>query len=93
MVAVPSRNVWWRATEMSQSSFFLPLLLISGPALTKAFTKIYMILPLQEAQMIIEVALFLSFVAIIAGAIVVKAYGWRQDVLYGPYIKQNDWNK
>jgi hypothetical protein len=63
------------------------------PALTKAFAKIYMILPLQEAQMIIEVALFLSFVAIIAGAIVVKAYEWRQDVLYGPYIKQNDWNK
>ena len=35
--------------------------------------------------MIIEAALFLSFVAI-AGAIVVKAYEWRQDVLYGPYI-------
>jgi hypothetical protein len=48
-----------------------------------------MILPLQEAQMIIEAALFLSFVAI-AGAIVVKAYEWRQDVLYGPYIRQND---
>lgn len=76
---------------MSQSSFFLPLLLISGPALTKAFAKTYMILPLREAQMII--ALFLSFVAIIAGAIVVKAHEWRQDVLYGPYIKQNDWNK
>ena len=43
--------------------------------------------------MIIEVALFLSFVAIIAGAIVVKAYERRQDVLYGPYIKQNDWSK
>jgi hypothetical protein len=77
---------------MPQSSFFLPLLLISGPALTKAFAKIYMILRLQEAQMIIEAALFLSFGAI-AGAIVVKAYKWRQDVLYGPYIKQNDWNK
>ena len=33
--------------------------------------------------MIIEVALFLLFVAI-AGAFVVKAYEWRQDVLYGP---------
>jgi len=74
---------------MSQSSFFLPLLLISGPALTKAFTKIYMILPLQEAQMIIEAALFLSFVAI-AGAIVVKVFERRQDVLYGPYLRQND---
>jgi hypothetical protein len=51
-----------------------------------------MIVRLQEAQMIIEAALFLSFGAI-AGAIVVKAYKWRQDVLYGPYIKQNDWNK
>jgi len=42
--------------------------------------------------MIIEVALFVSFVAI-AGAILVKAYEWRQDVLYGPYIRQNDWKK
>jgi hypothetical protein len=62
------------------------------PALTKAFAKIYMILPLQEAQMIIEAALLFSFVAIV-GVIIVKAYEWRQDVLYGPYIKQNDWNK
>jgi hypothetical protein len=38
--------------------------------------------------MIIEVALFLLFGAI-AGAFVVKAYEWRQDVLYGPYIRQN----
>jgi hypothetical protein len=63
-----------------------------SPALTKAFAKIYMILPLQEAQMIIEAALLFSFVAIV-GVIIVKAYEWRQDVLYGPYIKQNDWNK
>jgi hypothetical protein len=39
--------------------------------------------------MIIEAALFLSFVAV-AGAIIVKAYEWRQDVLYGPCIRQND---
>jgi len=51
-----------------------------------------MILPLQEAQMIIEAALFLSFVAI-AGVIIVKAYEWRQDVLYGPHIRRRDWNK
>ena len=37
--------------------------------------------------MIIEVALFLLFGAI-AGAFVVKAYEWRQDVLYGPYISR-----
>jgi hypothetical protein len=42
--------------------------------------------------MIIEVALFVLFVAI-AGAIVVKAYEWRQDVLYGPYITHSDWKK
>jgi hypothetical protein len=42
--------------------------------------------------MLIEAAFFLSFV-IVAGAIIVKAYEWRQDVLHGPYIKQNDWNK
>jgi hypothetical protein len=39
--------------------------------------------------MIIKAALFLSFVAV-ARAIIVKAYEWRQDVLYGPYIRQND---
>ena len=42
--------------------------------------------------MIVEVALFLLFVAS-AGAFVVKAYEWRQDVLYGPYIRRNDWKK
>jgi hypothetical protein len=42
--------------------------------------------------MIIEVALFLLFVAS-AATFVVKAYEWRQDVLYGPYIRKNDWKK
>jgi hypothetical protein len=35
--------------------------------------------------MIIEMILFLTF-AVAMGAITVKAYEWRQDVLYGPYI-------
>ena len=35
--------------------------------------------------MIIEMILFLAFVVAV-GAIIVKAYEWRQDVLYGPYI-------
>ena len=52
-----------------------------------------MILRLQEAQNDYRSrALFLLFGAI-AGAFVVKAYEWRQDVLYGPYIRQNDWKK
>jgi len=42
--------------------------------------------------MIIEVALLFSFVAIV-GVIITKAYEWRQDVLYGPYIRRKDWNK
>jgi hypothetical protein len=25
--------------------------------------------------------------------IIMKAYEWRQDVLYGPYIRRKDWNK
>jgi hypothetical protein len=58
----------------------------------RSLAKIDMILRLQELKMIIEVALFLLFGAI-AGAFVVKAYEWRQDVLYGPYIRQNDWKK
>ena len=42
--------------------------------------------------MIIEAALLFSFVAIV-GVIIVKAYEWRRDVLYGPYIRRKDWNK
>ena len=39
--------------------------------------------------MFIEAALFFAFVAIV-GTLMVKVYEWRQDVLYGPYIRQND---
>ena len=37
--------------------------------------------------MIIETVLFIAFV-VAAGAAIVKAYEWHQDVLYGPYIKR-----
>ncbi len=36
-------------------------------------------------KMVIETIVLLAFVFAI-GAIVIKIYGWRQDVLYGPYI-------
>jgi hypothetical protein len=39
--------------------------------------------------MVIEMVLVISFV-IIAGAAIVKAYEWHQDVLYGPYMKRVD---
>ena len=35
-----------------------------------------------------EVALF--FVVVAMGAVVVKLYEWRQDVLYGPYLRPDD---
>jgi hypothetical protein len=35
--------------------------------------------------MIVEMIMFLTFVVAV-GAVIVKAYEWRQDVLYGPYI-------
>jgi hypothetical protein len=38
--------------------------------------------------MILEAALYLLFAAVVVG--IVKAYRRRQDVLYGPYIGQND---
>ena len=38
-------------------------------------------------NMVIESVLFIAFVAI-AGAAIVKAYEWHQDVLYGPYMKR-----
>jgi hypothetical protein len=39
--------------------------------------------------MLLEVAVYLLFAAV---ASTVKAYKRRRDVLYGPYISQNDWN-
>jgi hypothetical protein len=39
--------------------------------------------------MVIETLLFIAFVVIV-GATIVKAYEWRHDVLYGPYIKAGD---
>jgi hypothetical protein len=43
----------------------------------------------RRLVILIEVALFSAFVAIV-GTFIVKVYEWRQDVLYGPYIRQND---
>jgi hypothetical protein len=39
--------------------------------------------------MVIETVLFITFVAIV-GAAIVKAYEWRQHVLYSPYMKRID---
>ena len=37
-------------------------------------------------NMVIETVLSVAFF-VAGGAIIVKAYEWHQDVLYGPYIK------
>ena len=42
--------------------------------------------------MVIETILFLAFVIAISAAIV-KVYEWRQDVLYGPYLKRSDYSR
>jgi hypothetical protein len=39
--------------------------------------------------MIIEMVLLLVFVVAV-GATIVKLYEWRQDVLYGRYIRRRD---
>ncbi len=39
--------------------------------------------------MIVETILFLAGV-VVAAAFVVKVYEWRQDVLYGPYIRSQE---
>jgi hypothetical protein len=44
------------------------------------------ILIVQDQTMIIETILFLVFVTAVVVA-TVKVYEWRQDVLYGPYIR------
>jgi hypothetical protein len=37
----------------------------------------------------VELAVLLSL-TVIAGAAATKLYEWRQDVLYGPYIRRDD---
>jgi hypothetical protein len=37
------------------------------------------------SKMVIETIVFLVFVVAV-GAVVIKVYEWRQDVLYGPYV-------
>ena len=39
--------------------------------------------------MVIETVLFIAF-AVAAGTVIVKAYEWHQDVMYGPYMKRTD---
>ena len=40
-------------------------------------------------NMVIETVLSIAFF-VAGGAIIVKAYEWHQDVLYGPYMKWAD---
>ena len=40
-------------------------------------------------NMVIETVLSIAFF-VAGGAIIVKAYEWHQDVLYGPYMKRID---
>jgi hypothetical protein len=39
--------------------------------------------------MVIELAVLFAVVAVM-GATIVKVYEWRQDVLYGPYLRRFD---
>ncbi len=39
--------------------------------------------------MVIELAVLLALVAAMGG-LIVKVYEWRQDVLYGPYLRHDD---
>jgi hypothetical protein len=40
-------------------------------------------------NVVIETVLFIAFV-VAAGAVIVKACEWHQDVLYGPYLNRVD---
>jgi hypothetical protein len=40
-------------------------------------------------NMVIETVLSIAFF-VAGGAVIVKAYEWHQDVLYGPYLKRAD---
>jgi hypothetical protein len=40
-------------------------------------------------SMVVETVLFIAFV-VAGGTVIVKAYEWHQDVLYGPYMKRTD---
>jgi hypothetical protein len=70
---------------------FLSLSLVRWTSRIEAiFSKSNISSQLLEVEMILEAALYLSFAAVVG---IVKAYRRRQDVLYGPYISQNDRKK
>ena len=39
--------------------------------------------------MVVEIVLCIAFV-VAGGTVIVKAYAWQQDVLYGPYMTRTD---
>jgi len=40
-------------------------------------------------EILIEMAIFFAFCCLL-GALIVRAYEWRQDVLYRSYVRKND---
>jgi hypothetical protein len=81
----------FRGSMVQSSWLFLSLSLVRTLRIDVLFKNLIFSSLLQEVEMILEAALYLSFAAVVVGF--VKAYRRRQDVLYGPYISQNDRKK
>jgi hypothetical protein len=74
--------------ERTQSPLIFSLHVNNPFWLTSALRRLeYDPLTAGSKKMVIETILFLVFVVAV-GALIVKVYEWRQDVLYGPYIGQ-----
>jgi hypothetical protein len=75
---------------MSQRALIISLQAKIQISLTTVAAQSSMDLMAERIQnVIIETVLFIAFV-VAGGAVIVKAYEWHQDVLYGPYLKRVD---
>jgi hypothetical protein len=68
---------------------FSPLPLIPIKSADRNLGSMLTFVHCGDSKMIIEIILLLAFVVAV-GAVIVKAYEWRQDVLYGPYTHENE---
>ena len=80
----------FRGSMVQSSWLFLSLSLVRTLRIDVLFKNLIFSSLLQEVEMILEAALYLSFAAVVG---IVKAYRRQQDVLHGPYISQNDRKK
>jgi hypothetical protein len=88
-----SRTVKTRAVgaaKMSQRALIISLQAKTRISLTTVAGQSSMdLMAVRIESMVVETVLCIAFV-VAGGTVIVKAYEWHQDVLYGPYMKRTD---